>query len=671
MQVQNLQNIPVRIIRLKPMSNYEIVEVKFAQAPQPKYYERAGEGSRVDFGENNAYPSFLNTLYCESPKHGAIIKSKATYIFGSGLTNLSGVWCNEFETWNDVLKKCILDDEKYGGYALQIVWDKIGSKIASVYHLKFHKVRTNYDNSKFWVKDEWDVNRQSPLTAQEKKKERCYDAFNPSDRKGTQILYVKQDGDNNDVYPLPSYIQAINYIDADRLISQHILGMAKDGFVASKLINFNNGEPGPAAKKEIEKAITKKFTGADGKRFMLSFNKNAESQVQVTDLGTTQLTKEDFTNINNLVQQEIYAAHQITSPMLFGIKTEGQLGGRSELRDAYEIFKNTYVNERQRAHEEVFNGILSLSGLPGDRKIVPVEPIGIDITESMITSLNLPKKYFLDKLGINVEDYPELAAPSGTVQTGMVNDVLRKMSAREFQQMQRVIRDYMRGKITRQMATTMLKTSYGLSDTEVIDFIGEESELQFSDENLIHHFAIEGESRQNFIVIKTEQFDRNKDLFPLQFAEQVELSKLEANILNLISKDKRITAEVIATVTKQSVELITELITKLTDAGYIKTNGDEKILAKPVKEITDTKPSTTQILIRYSYEGPQDDRNRPFCAKLLELDKFYSREDIEKISERVGYSVWDRRGGWWTQPDGTRSPSCRHRWQTNVVLRKK
>ena len=700
-------------------NNYEIVEVKFAQAPQPKYYERAGDGSRVDFGENNSYPSFLNTLYRESPKHGAIIKGKATYIFGSGLNNLSGIRCNEFETWNDVLKKCILDDEKYGGYALQIVWNKAG-QIASVYHLKFHKVRTNYDNSKFWVKDEWDVNRQSPLTAQEKKKERVYSAFGTSDRTGTQILYVKQDGDNNDVYPLPSYIQAINYIDADRLISQHILGMAKDGFVASKLINFNNGEPSSEAKKEIEKAITKKFTGADGKRFMLSFNKNAESQVQVTDLGTTQLTKEDFTNINNLVQQEIYAAHQITSPMLFGIKTEGQLGGRSELRDAYEIFKNTYVNERQRAHEEVFNGILSLSGLPGDRKIVPVEPIGFEFSTDII-SQNMTKDEIREKLGLpemdttinentavinainslsplvankvlesmdanEIRSLVGLQAKAGgtsapaivdangmpvTSGQGAVNDVLRRLSAREFQQLQRVVRDYMKGKINRQIATTLLKASYGLSDTEVIDFIGEESELQFSDENLIHHFAIEGESRQNFIVIKTEQFDRNKDLFPLQFAEQVELSKLEANILNLISKDKRITAEVIATVTKQSVELITELITKLTDAGYIKTNGDEKILAKPVKEITDTKPSTTQILIRYSYEGPQDDRNRPFCAKLLELDKFYSREDIEKISERVGYSVWDRRGGWWTQPDGTHSPSCRHRWQTNVVLRKK
>ena len=45
------------------------------------------------------------------------------------------------------------------------------------------------------------VNRQSPLTAQEKKK-RVYTAFDTSDRTGTQILYVKkQDGDNNDVYP--------------------------------------------------------------------------------------------------------------------------------------------------------------------------------------------------------------------------------------------------------------------------------------------------------------------------------------------------------------------------------------------------------------------------------------------------------------------------------------
>jgi hypothetical protein len=53
------------------------------------------------------------------------------------------------------------------------------------------------------------------------------------------------------------------------------------------------------------------------------------------------------------------------------------------------------------------------------------------------------------------------------------------------------------------------------------------------------------------------------------------------------------------------------------------------------------------------------------------MDKFFSRADIETMSMRLGYSVWDRRGGWWTKPDGERSPSCRHRWVQNFVIRKK
>ena len=90
---------------------YEIMEVKFAQAPEPKFYERAGQGGRVDYGEDNAYPSFLSDLYRDSSKHGAIVKSKATYIYGSGLDKIKELpMANDLgETWNDVLKKVILD----------------------------------------------------------------------------------------------------------------------------------------------------------------------------------------------------------------------------------------------------------------------------------------------------------------------------------------------------------------------------------------------------------------------------------------------------------------------------------------------------------------------------------------------------------------------------------
>jgi len=78
----------------------------------------------------------------------------------------------------------------------------------------------------------------------------------------------------------------------------------------------------------------------------------------------------------------------------------------------------------------------------------------------------------------------------------------------------------------------------------------------------------------------------------------------------------------------------------------------------------------TEISVKYSYEWnedvPEEERDtighpsRPFCKKLIELNRLYTRADIERISERLGYSVWDRKGG-----DG-----CRHRWVSEIVVKK-
>ncbi len=663
-------------------NEYEIIQLTFQAAEQPKYTENKSTGM-INYGLQNNYPSFLNRLYRESPKHGAIVKSKATYIYGKGLDKMDmlPVINSSGENWNQILKKCIIDDEKYGGYYLQIIWNKSG-KIASVSHLKFHKVRTNEDNSKFWVKGEWDLLKQ--VTASDKKKERVYDAFNPAKKIGSQILFIKQTGDENDVYPLPSYFQCLNYLESDILVSRHIMGMAKAGFVPSKSINFNNGEPQPAEKKAIVEGVEKQFTGSEGKRILVTFNKNTENAVTVTDLGVSSLTKEDFTHVNNLIQQEIFAAHQITSPILFGIKTEGQLGGRSELRDAYEIFKNTYVNERQQAHEEIFNAlILMATGVPSERSIVPVEPIGIEITEAMITALALPKKYYLDKLGINIEDYPELQAEIAPVATvapvaqAAVNDNLKNLTAKQHQQIQRTVRDYNKGRITKDAAAVLLKSGYGLTDDEIAMFLIEDtSAQQFLDESLIGQFARHGESRDSFVIVKSVPFTKDNDYIQETFAVQAELSQLETDVLSLVNKDKLVTPETIAEATGAKVDVVNRILKKMEKAGNLLiTDTGERSLTKPLSELTKIKPTTTSILLRYSYEPrpglePIIEGTRDFCRKLIGLDKLYSRSDIETISERVGYSVWDRRGGWWTEPDGEHSPSCRHIWVANIVLKK-
>ena len=63
--------------------------------------------------------------------------------------------------------------------------------------------------------------------------------------------------------------------------------------------------------------------------------------------------------------------------------------------------------------------------------------------------------------------------------------------------------------------------------------------------------------------------------------------------------------------------------------------------------------------------------SRAFCKRLIELGKYYTREEIDKMSSILGYDVWKRRGGWYHNPKtDVNEPACRHEWQPIVVRRK-
>jgi len=658
-----------------------VIQVRFAQAEQPKFIEKKGTYPYVEYGEKNNYPDYLLSLFDESPKHGAIVKGKANYIFGKGFDGIKNPANTTGESWNDIAKKCILDDEIFSGYYFQVIYNLLG-KVKDVFHLEFYKVRTNKAKSVFYVKDDW---------SDTKEKIRTYPAFdNKYDKEHvTKILYVPQYSPKSRAYPQPNYFQALNYIESDVQIGRHILGNAKEGFSVTKMVQFFNGEPTEEQKGDVKKRIKAISEGSEGDRYWIVFNRSKDSEVSVNDLGSTMLTKEDFTNINNLVQQEIFAGHQVTSPMLFGIKTEGQLGGRSEIRDAYEIFNNTYVNERQQAHEAVFNMLLNLTGNTGTYKITPVEPLGFTLEDSMLLQV-MPREYFLDKLAVDQKYYslPPVTGemPVAPVPTtdpsgqpiAAVNDNLKNMTGKQFQQLDRIKKRYISGKMTRTEAAMMLKNSFGLSDEDIAVLLDNDSSSQQFDSHdeidfaLVEQFAQVGEDRNMFEVLASKPAREVE-----YFADVKQLNQLEANVLNLIKKDKRVTAEVIAKALKAESAVISKVISGLTDAGIIAAVtvqvGEDQVIERTATgtKVAGEQPTTTEILLRYSYDGPQDDKNRPFCAKLMAIDRLYSRADIENISMRLGYSVWDRRGGWFTLPNGEHRPYCRHQWNALTVIRKK
>lgn len=200
---------------------------------------------------------------------------------------------------------------------------------------------------------------------------------------------------------------------------------------------------------------------------------------------------------------------------------------------------------------------------------------------------------------------------------------------------------------------------------------------EFQAAELFEHY---GESMEGYEVFDSwETTDDDHKHFA--FAEVT--STLEADIINLIGKDKRITPQVISDVLKIERATIARKMADMVEKGLIEQtvspDGDieRKAAAKPPSDI---QPTTTEILLRYTYEkrpeasGPAViDTTRPFCRKLIELrdkGRMYSRADIEQITARVGYSVFDRSGGFWYH-DGKADPRCRHYWKTNILMRKK
>ena len=649
------------------MSAYYSIELKFDTAQKPVFAENRGKGF-IEFGNRNNYPEYLLELYNESPKHGAIVKGKAKYIYGKGFETGSAQVNTHGENWNQVFKKASLDDQIFSGYYLQVVYNKLG-KVKDIFHIPFKKCRKSICGKKVLVKNDWSKTVH-------KDEIREYPIFDPLHPAPTQIFCYTQYSPDTDVYPVPEYFQALNYIESDIQISRHILGNAKQGFVGSTLINFNNGDPvSEEAKGEIEKKMLQRFTGADGKRVVITFNKSKENAAEIVPLGQTMLTKEDFTNINNLVQQEIFAGHQVTTPALFGIKTEGQLGGRTELRDGYEIFNNTFVNERQQEHEATFTRLSSYTSTPQNFVIIPVEPLGFEFSEAIIAA-NMSRNEIREKMGLE----PDVAEVSGTPQGEMGS--LSSISGRQQQNLLRIVRLFNQGKLNKQQAAIQLQ-SFGFNDEQINMYLGLDDDpatddQQFSsqdeDTRLLQEFAVAGEPRSGYEFVHSEPATGS-----LYFAADVDLTKLEANILDLISKDKRITPQVLAKTLNTDLKVVSRVINGLVENNLLNattiTQGADQIiertLTEPIRKLPGERPTVTEVILRYSYEGPQDDRNRPFCAKLLQLDRVYARADIEAISERLGYSVWDRRGGWLTLPNGEHRPFCRHTWKANIVIRKK
>jgi hypothetical protein len=660
---------------------------KFDQVPLPVYKEVKGK-EYIYYGEKNDYPNYLLRIYNNSAKNNAIITGKVDFICGNGWTvkaedemqkakafGLIDRINTKQESLNELTKKLVTDLSIFGGYYLQVIWTKGTGEIAELYHVDYYKVRTNADNSEFYVSDNWikndNVNPRPDFDT--------YPAFDPNNTTGTQILYFKEYRAGANTYSLPDYRGAISYIELDISIGEYHLNTINNGMFSSKLINLNGGKVSQEEEDRIERQFKDKFSGSkNAGKFMLAFNDSKENEPSIIDLSGTELDKH-FDLLNKTVQQEIFTGHKVTSPMLFGVKTEGQLGGRSEMREASELFQNTYVNAKQQALEEVINYLLKFNDIIAELEIKKTEPIAFQFSEQII-STNMTQDEIREKLGL---------APIEKKETQGAQDVINSLNS---------LSPLIATKVVESMDVNELRQLIGLpvrAEITTPDTLGEAPSEIFSDHlhlecsisehdaAILEKFEGKGVSKEGFKVIESTKmhFSSMEDFIKQDLFAEYQLNEIQRKIVTQIQRDENITVPQLAKIIGiDEASIISRINTLIDDQVLVEKISREGLITRSVTRTGDAAikrlQPVTSFKVLYSYEERPNvpaakSGSRPLCERLYGSGLFFTREEIQNISNQLGYSVFQLCGGWYTNPNtGRRTPFCRHEWKRNVVVEK-
>jgi len=335
-----------------------LVSLKFDNAKIPESREIKGK-QYIRWGDANDYPQFLLNIYQRSALHKAIVDSKVTYISGKGLIIKEGYSnplienANESETLYDIIKKCIMDIELFDGFYLKLNMNA-NDEIAAIQHINFSEIRSNKDNTEFYYSDKWltDYGTENPRPEYQ-----TYSAYGINNEKEV-IFYYKKYSPFPSIYPSAPYIGGIPSIITDIQIANFHKNAIEKGFKGGTMIVFKNGIPSQEEMRSTEAKLKSKFSNTDdANSIVIDFVDDPNLVPEIISLTPNNFDKQ-YEELTLSVDKKIAQSHRIPSLMLFAERVSGQLGGRSELIDAYQLLNVNYIHPAQNTIEMVFNSLL-------------------------------------------------------------------------------------------------------------------------------------------------------------------------------------------------------------------------------------------------------------------------------------------------------------------------
>ena len=217
---------------------------------------------------------------------------------------------------------------------------------------------------------------------------RAYAAFNTEDRtQASQILMIRDKNPALFYGFAPDYVAATDWIQMELEIAQFHLANITSGMTPSMHVGFSNGVPTEEERRTIERQLNQKFAGTgNAGKILITFNDGKETTPTIEPIQMND-AQNAWVEMSKQSVNQILAGHRVTSPILFGIRSEGGgLGNNAdELRDAYSLFNNTVVIPFQNTLLKGLEKIFRVNDINLDlyfKSLKPADFIDLEVTKT-------------------------------------------------------------------------------------------------------------------------------------------------------------------------------------------------------------------------------------------------------------------------------------------------
>lgn len=333
----------------------------------------------VEWGKGNNYPGYLLDLYNNVTTLRSIINGNIDFVTGDDVTILplgdrfaEGIMNTRGDLITDIVRDLAKDYNLYGGFALQIIRDHNGD-VAEIYYIDMRFIRSNKENDVFYYNEHWEKGGRKDVIIYPKFMRNLDWASltdEERDRHASSILFVKNV--HTQVYPAPMYAASVLSCEIEKAISQYHWNSLNNNFCPDIIINFNNGDPGDEIKEEIVSDLEEKFSGyQNGKRFMVSFNKDRMSAVTIDAIKTDDFS-ERYKALEESCRRQIFAAFR-AQPLLFGLNMDVSTGfSTDEFEQTFKLYNRTQIRPVQRLIADAFDRIY------GSKGVLTIKPFSLE-----------------------------------------------------------------------------------------------------------------------------------------------------------------------------------------------------------------------------------------------------------------------------------------------------